>query len=156
MKIKCSRIKFLCALLILNEIRNICNFSCKYLPGGYFLSLMNWVLRLMNYFITEKLNNNNTKYIVNIMLLKLNTFLLFLMTLFNPTGGGSFEAPPPNKNCNFSTFFGPIKPKKFDFSYKPMRMPPILFRGLKMVKKGVSIAFLLSALTKSRYWNLSF
>ena len=42
-------------------------------------------------------------------------------------------------------FVGPIEPKKFDFSYKPIRMPPISFWGLKTAKKGDSIAFLLSA-----------
>ena len=35
--------------------------------------------------------------------------------------------------------------KKFDFSQKPMGVPPIPFWGLEMAKKGVSIAFLLSA-----------
>ena len=40
-------------------------------------------------------------------------------------------------------------PKKFDFSYKPMRMPIIVFWGLEMMKKGVSIAFLLSVVTNS-------
>ena len=39
--------------------------------------------------------------------------------------------------------------KKFDFSQKPMRVPPIPFWGLEIAKKGVSIAFLLSAVTKS-------
>ena len=60
---------------------------------------------------------------------------LHMKLIFNPT---SFKSPPPNKNGNFSTFFGPFEPQKFDFSYKPMRMPII-------AKKGVSIAFLLSA-----------
>ena len=45
-------------------------------------------------------------------------------------------------------FLGPREPKKFDFSYKPMRMPNIAFWGLAMAKKGVSIAILLSAVTK--------
>ena len=39
--------------------------------------------------------------------------------------------------------------KKFDFSQKPMGVPPIPFWGLEMVNKGVSIAFLLSVVTKS-------
>ena len=34
--------------------------------------------------------------------------------------------------------------KKFDFSQKPMGVPPIPFWGLEMAKKGVSIAFLSS------------
>ena len=42
-------------------------------------------------------------------------------------------------------FVGPI-----DFSYKPIGMPPIPFWGLKTAKKGVSIAFLLLAVTISR------
>ena len=46
-------------------------------------------------------------------------------------------------------FVGPIEPKKFDFSYKPIGMPPIPFWGLKESKKGVYIAFLLSAVTIS-------
>ena len=32
-------------------------------------------------------------------------------------------------------FFGPIEPQKFDFSYKPMRMPIIALRGLETAKK---------------------
>ena len=93
MKIKCSRIKFLYALPILNEIRNICNFSCKYLPVGDFLSLTNLVLRLINYFITEKLKDNNTKYCVNMInnLVIIKYSLLFLMTLFNPYSRGLFD-----------------------------------------------------------------
>ena len=43
--------------------------------------------------------------------------------------------------------------KKIDFSQKPMGVPPIPFWGLEMAKKGVSIAFLLSAVTKSeQFW----
>ena len=48
--------------------------------------------------------------------------------------------PPLNKS-NFSTFFGLIEPRKFDFSFKPMRMPIIAIWGLEMAKKGISIAF---------------
>ena len=64
---------------------------------------------------------------------------------YNPT---SFKAPL-TKYGNFSTFFGPIEPKKFDFSYKPIGMPPIPIRGLKTAKKGVCIAFLLLTMTIS-------
>ena len=46
-------------------------------------------------------------------------------------------------------FVGPIEPKKFDFSYKPIGMPPIPFWGLKTAKKGISIAFLSSVATIS-------
>ena len=46
-------------------------------------------------------------------------------------------------------FDGPIEPKKFDFSYKPMRMPIIAFWGLEMAKKEVSIEFWLSSVTDS-------
>ena len=49
----------------------------------------------------------------------------------------------------YSTFSDPIELKKFDFSQNPMRMPLISFWGLKTAKKGVSIAFLLSAVTIS-------
>ena len=42
-------------------------------------------------------------------------------------------------------FCDPNVPKKFDFSQISMTMPPILFQGLEMAKKGVSMAFLLSA-----------
>ena len=52
------------------------------------------------------------------------------MKPFNPT-----REPTPNENGKFSTFFGPIETKKFDFSYKPMRMPIIAFRELEMAKK---------------------
>ena len=69
-------------------------------------------------------------------------------TLTLQVEGGAFKAPL-NKNGNFSTFLGPIEPKKFDFSCKPMRMPIIAFWGLEMVIKGVSIEFLLSAVTIS-------
>ena len=58
-----------------------------------------------------------------------------------------FEAPPQTKMAISELFFGPIEPRKFDFSYKPVRMHIIAFWGLKNGKKGVSIAFLLSALT---------
>jgi len=46
-------------------------------------------------------------------------------------------------------FVGPIEPKKFDFSYKPIGMPPIPFWSLETAKKGVSISFLLLAVTIS-------
>ena len=81
----------------------------------------------------------------------LNNYLLFLIKrcqnleniCFNPTSwGGAFK-------WQFQHFFGQIESKKIDFSYKPMRMPIIAFWGLEMVKKGVSIAFLLLAVTKS-------
>ena len=36
----------------------------------------------------------------------------------------------PNKNGNVSTFFGPIEPQKFDFSYKPMKMPTLGEKGV--------------------------
>ena len=42
-----------------------------------------------------------------------------------------------------------LSQKKFDFTQKPMKMPPIPFRGLETAKKGVSIAFLLLAVTNS-------
>ena len=67
------------------------------------------------------------------------SFVISFVNNINPTRRGTFKAPPPNKNGNFSTFFGPIEPKKFDFSYKPIGMPP----------KPFSKAFLFSAVTIS-------
>ena len=43
----------------------------------------------------------------------------------------------------------PKEPKLCEFSYTSMKNPPIPFWGLKMAKKGVSKAFLLSAVTVS-------
>ena len=63
--------------------------------------------------------------------------------------GEGFKAHPIQNLHFWHLFVIQMTPKKFDFSYKPMRMPPILFRGLKMVKKGVSIAFLWLAVTNS-------
>ena len=48
------------------------------------------------------------------------------------------------------------EPKLCDLSYISMASPPIPFWGLKMAKKGVSKAFLLSALPISRSWNSIF
>ena len=53
-------------------------------------------------------------------------------------------------------FSDPIELKKFDFSQKPMGVPPIPFWGLEMAKKGVSIAFLLSAGPKFGFENAFF
>ena len=56
-------------------------------------------------------------------------------SLFNPTRRGAFKAPPWTKMAISALFLGPIEPKKFDFSYKPMRMPIIAIWLLKMPKK---------------------
>ena len=69
----------------------------------------------------------------------------WLLTL--QVGGGLLK--PPKQKWQFQHFFGPIEPKKFDFSYEPIGMSPISFWGLKTAKKGVSIAFLSSSETIS-------
>ena len=45
---------------------------------------------------------------------------------FNPTRRGAFKARPAKK-WYFQHFFCPIKPKKINFSCKPMRMTIIAF-----------------------------
>ena len=44
-------------------------------------------------------------------------------------------------------FFGPIEPRKFDFSYKPMRMPIIVFYSIFVVLKFF-MAFFEAKMTK--------
>ena len=63
----------------------------------------------------------------------------------NPTIRGGLLKTALKKNAFFAPFCDPNVPKKFDFSQIFMTMPPILFRGLEMAKKGVSVAFLSSA-----------
>ena len=62
-----------------------------------------------------------------------------------PVGGwGRF--PPPNRKMAITPKnIDPKEPKLCDFSNISMTNPSIPFWGLKMTKKGVSIAFLLSA-----------
>ena len=63
---------------------------------------------------------------------------------------------PPEQYWQFQHFFWSNWALKIDFSCKPIRMPIIAFRGLEMVKKGVSIAFLLLAVTNSGSCNFFF
>ena len=64
--------------------------------------------------------------------------------------------PPYRKMAIISKNNDPKEPKLCDFSYISMTNPPIPFLGLKMVKKGVSRAFLLSAVPISGSKNLVF
>ena len=58
--------------------------------------------------------------------------------------------PPYRKMAITPKNDDPKEPKLCDFSHISMTDPPIPFWGLKMVKKGVSKAFLLSAEPISR------
>ena len=66
--------------------------------------------------------------------------------IFNPTPvrGGVYH-PPYQKMAITPLNSDPKEPKLCDFSYISMTNPPIPFLGLKMARKGVFIAFLLSA-----------
>ena len=57
-----------------------------------------------------------------------SNFILFfeIIQILLTLQEGGLLRPPWNKNGICSTIFGPIEPKKFDFSYKPMRMLIIL------------------------------
>ena len=61
----------------------------------------------------------------------------FCLTL--EEGRGVFKARPEQRSHFWHLFV-----IQFDFSQISMTMPPILFWGLEMAKKGVSIAFLSS------------
>ena len=62
----------------------------------------------------------------------------------NPVQGGRLI--PPHQKIAITPKNNDLEePKLCDFSYISMTNPSIPFWGLKMTKKGVSIAFLLSA-----------
>ena len=73
-----------------------------------------------------------------------------------PVGGGRFPPPPYRKMAITTKNNDPNELKLRDFSYISMTNPPIPFLGLKMVKKGVSRAFLLSAVLISGSENSVF
>ena len=73
-----------------------------------------------------------------------------LIRLLLQVGGG---LKPLKQKWQFQHFFGANWAQKFDFSHKPTRMPIIAFRRLELVKKGVSITFLMLAVTNSGSWN---
>ena len=73
---------------------------------------------------------------------KLFTFSFIYLTL--QVEGGLLK-PALNKKEFLEPFCDLNDTKKFDFSQISMTMPPILFWGLEMAKKGVSIALLSSA-----------
>ena len=52
-----------------------------------------------------------------------------VFSLFNPTIRGGLLKPPWTKIAISTPFCDPIEPKKFDFSQKPMAVPPIPFLG---------------------------
>ena len=60
------------------------------------------------------------------------------------------KPPPPEQKWQFKHLLViQLSRKKFDFSKNPMAMPLIPFWELKTANKGVSIAFLSSAVTIS-------
>ena len=61
-----------------------------------------------------------------------------LVPMYQPykKGGGLLKPHTQTKTVISALLMGPIEPKKFDFSYKPMRMPIIAFWGFEMAKKG--------------------
>ena len=80
-----------------------------------------------------------------------------MSNLFKPTPvGGAFSAPPYRKMAITPKNNDPREPKLCYFSYISMTIPPIPFLGLKMAKKGVSRAFLLSAVPISGSENSVF
>ena len=52
-----------------------------------------------------------------------------LVPMYQPykKGGGLLKPHTQTKTVISALLMGPIEPKKFDFSYKPMRMPIIAF-----------------------------
>ena len=77
----------------------------------------------------------------------------FVSLIVNPTSRRGGLLKPPKQKWQFQHFFGANWAQKFDFSHKPTRMPIIAFRRLELVKKGVSITFLMLAVTNSGSWN---
>ena len=113
-------------------------------PGKYLI----WILKIFCFCFAVSTTSFRYQFYNWCLLVKIPCTILF-----DPTPvGGAFSAPYWKMAITFKN----NDPKEPKFSYTSMKNPPIPFWVLKMAKKRVFVAFLLSALRISGSWKSVF